>query len=164
MQLETVRGWQITRMELSLKTIESLFSTLSHDDMTSYRDSGDGWTVLEVLCHLRDFEEVFRERFRLAVEQDNPELPFPNPDELARANAYNDQDWQAALNDWKSNRADFIAFLKARAESDWERPARHPTRGILTLHDQLFLTALHDSIHIEQIMRIIAEKKLQLAG
>lgn len=160
MQLETIRGWQITRMELSLKTIESLLSTLPHDDMTTYRDSGDGWTVLEVLCHLRDFEEVFRERFRLAVEQDNPALPFPNPDELARTNAYNQQSWHTVFEDWKRSRAAFIDFLKSRAESDWERPARHPTRGILTLHDQLFLTALHDTIHIEQITRIIAEKKL----
>lgn len=160
MQLETVRGWQITRMELSLKTVESLLSTVAHDAMITYRDSGDGWTVLEVLCHLRDFEEVFRERFRLAVEQDNPELPFPNPDDLARTNAYNHQSWPAVLEDWKRSRADFIAFLKSRAESDWERPARHPIRGILTLHDQLFLTALHDTIHIEQITRILAEKKM----
>ena len=111
---------------------------------------------------MRDYDAIFLERARITVEQDKPDLRdvyYPDPDELAQEKRYNEQDVQAVLDDWKGIRADFITYLKDRADSDWERPAKHPKRGDFTLHDQLFLTTWHDMNHMEQITRILAEKK-----
>jgi hypothetical protein len=44
-------------------------------------------------------------------------------------------------------------------DSDWERAASHPKRGLFTLNDQLLLTTWHDMNHSEQMARILAEKK-----
>lgn len=159
MNLETIRSWQFTKMELSLKTTGFIFAQADAQALKVYRDGGTGWTALEVLGHLRDFEMVFYQRALVTVEEDHPPLPFPDPDELALSRNYNGQDWQALLNELRTERMVYIDFLKARAETDWERTAQHPKRGPLTLHDQLFLTTLHDTIHLEQITRILLEKK-----
>lgn len=70
--------------------------------------------------------------------------------------------WNTFSRFWHSEKTtaetEHLAFLAARSESDWERRAQHPTRGPFTLHDQIFLTSLHDSLHIEQITRILKEK------
>ena len=158
MQTEKIRGWQYERMTLSVRTIESIIQSTSPEALTTYRDGGNGWTVLQVLCHLRDFEAVFFERARLTVEQDSPPLPFPNPDELASSNDYENQVLEDVLAAWKETRHAYMDFLQSRSESDWERTAVHPKRGMLTLLEQTFITPLHDSIHIEQMTRILAEK------
>lgn len=159
MNLETIRKWQFQQMEYAIQVIESLFKNAHPDDLTTYRDGGAGWTAVEVLGHLRDFETVFYERVYITVTQENPILPFPDPDELAQANGYNNRPWQTLLAEWKTERATHISFLKARDEADWERIAQHPRRGPFTLYDQLFLAPRHDALHIEQITRILAEKQ-----
>jgi uncharacterized damage-inducible protein DinB len=159
MLLDAIRNWQISQMEKGTQILESLLAHVTVEDMSTYRDSGGGWTVLEVLCHLRDFEEVFHHRAKITVEQDTPELPFPNHEALVTEKHYNEQDVSEVLAILKKERAAHIEFMKTRSESDWERPAKHPTRGLVTLHDQLFLTVWHDTNHLEQITRILAEKR-----
>lgn len=159
MKLETVRNWQLAHMEYAVKSYENLIKNASHDDLTVYRDSGEGWSVVAVLCHLRDFEEIFLQRAKLTVEQDNPDLPFPKPDDLAAERKYLEQDPQTVLNEWQAHRATAIAYFRERVESDWERPAIHPVRGAFTLHDQFFLVAQHDMLHMEQATRILLEKR-----
>jgi len=156
----TVLGWQFTQLTNNIKSVESLVRMTEPQALTTFRDTGTGWTALEVLCHLRDFEQVFIERARVAIEQENGALPFPNPDELARDRRYNEQPVDAVLAEWKTRRADLIAYMRARADSDWDRPAIHPTRGSLTLLEQLFLATLHDTTHLEQMTRVLNEKRL----
>lgn len=160
MVLETVRRWQFTQMELNLRTVDALLFQTDSAVLSTYRDGGTGWTVVEVLGHLNDFEAVFHHRATLTVEQDNPELPFPDPDELADQNNYIGQPWQSLLDNWKQTRDAHLQFLKSCTPDEWERPAQHPTRGKFTLHDQLFFNNLHDSIHLEQMTRILSEKQL----
>lgn len=159
MSAEVMRGWQFTQLENNIKTIHTWVSTLAPETITTYRDSGNGWTVLEVLCHLRDFEMVFFQRARITVEQDNGALPFPKPDELAAENHYNAQDLNAVLSEWKQHREGLVAYFRERPASDWDRTAVHPTRGLLSLAQQLCLATLHDTIHLEQMVRIMAEKR-----
>lgn len=160
MLIETVRGWQYNIMGYTVRTVESILSAADPNALTTYRDGGDGWTAVEVLGHLRDFETVIFQRARLTVEEDMPALPFPDPDALAREHEYNGQPWRTLLAEWQQERADCLAYWQARTEADWGRPALHPRRGRLTLFDQLFLTTQHDSLHLEQMTRILAEKRL----
>lgn len=159
MDITNARGWQFTQLENNRKTIVSLVGAADAGALTTFRDGGTGWTVLEVLCHLRDFELVFLERARLTVEQDEPPLPFPNPDETAAANRYSEQNVSTVLDEWQANRATMTAYLRERAESDWQRVGVHPVRGRLTLFEQLLLCPTHDSIHLEQMARILHEKQ-----
>ncbi|MEM9952997.1 MAG: DinB family protein [Chloroflexota bacterium] len=159
MLLDSIRGWQLSQMEKGISILKNVVDAVSHEALTTYRDGGVGWTTLEVLCHLRDFEEVFLIRAQMTIEQDYADLPFPDPDALASEYNYNDDNPTLVIAHWSALRKEHIAFLSERSESDWERVANHPTRGAFTLHDQLFLTVWHDTNHIEQISHIISERR-----
>jgi hypothetical protein len=160
MKLDTVRGWQFTQLENNIRSIEWIVRGADPAALTTYRDGGNGWTILEVICHLRDMEAVYAERVHLAVEQENPPLPFPNPDQMAAERGYMQQDIDDALAELKRSRVAALAFLRDRQPDDWERVAQHPTRGPLTLFEQLALWTMHDTIHIEQMIRVLLEKKI----
>jgi hypothetical protein len=159
MRMDMIPSWQFLTMENNLKTIRWIVASTEADALTRYRDNGTGWNVLQVVCHLRDFEELFFYRARITMEQQHPDLPFPNPDQLATEKRYDEQQIESVLAEWQSIRANHIAFMKARTGSDWDRTGQHPVRGIMSLIDQLIVTAHHDTTHIEQIMRILMEKK-----
>ncbi len=147
---------QLRRTQLSVRHILDLSE---REPLLTYRDGGTGWTVTEILCHLRDFESVFLERAQLTANSDFPDLPFPDPDQLAIDHHYAaEQTWQA-FEDWQRRRRAFLEFLECLEEDAWERAANHPTRGRFTLKQQLALAAWHDVNHIEQITRILQERK-----
>jgi uncharacterized damage-inducible protein DinB len=153
--LKTIRTWQLEQLAKAVKTIEHIVANCSPEVARTARDGGDGWTVLEVMGHLRDFEAVFIERARLTLEQEMPDLPFPDPLQLVVEKVYNEDDLPESFNTWAAARRENLALLEAVAEEDWERPANHPTRGPFTLTDQLFLTVWHDMNHIEQMAKIL---------
>jgi len=155
--MTTLRQWQIDQMQKSINTIRQLLRATTQEEASSQRDGGDGWTVLEVMGHLRDFELIFLERARLTLEQENPALPFPDPEQLVIENNCNADELQETLEAWIGGRVEHLSFLRSVGEEDWERPARHPTRGRFTLNDQLFLTVWHDMNHIEQMSHILLE-------
>ncbi len=157
--LATIRDWQLDKLGKAISIIGYMVQTATESDLRTYRDGGDGWTALEVLGHLRDYEELFIERARLTLTEEFPVLPNPDPDELAAANQYNQQDVAAVCAAWTWSRREFVKLLKGVADEDWERMAQHPRRGDFTLNDQLLLTAWHDVNHIEQIAHILSEKK-----
>lgn len=160
MQMVTIRNWQFAQLENNIKSITALVNLTDPHLLTTYRDGGNGWTVLEALCHLRDFENVFLDRARVTLEQENAPLPAPSPDAMATEHRYNEQSVADVLAEWKTRRTNFIAFMRDRSESDWERIGLHPVRGPLTLLEQLMLAAMHDTIHLEQMTRTLSEKKL----
>ena len=159
MLIDAIRGWQLKQLEKDISILRNIVHDVSDEALSSYRDGGTGWTSLEVMCHLRDFEELFIERAKMTVEEDYPALPFPDPDGLAEELNYNEDNPAIVLAHWIALRKEHIAYMSERAESDWERLSEHPTRGEFTLHDQLFLSVMHDTNHIEQIARILAEKR-----
>ena len=159
MNIENIRGWQFSQMEKMISTLDYVLHSVPEETLSTVRDGGDGWTVLEVLGHLNDFEAIFHERAQLTVTQDMPDLPFPNHDQLVIDNAYNSQTVDAIYGAWKSKREAYIAYLKGLNTNAWERRANHPSRGAFTLNDQLFLTLWHDSNHLEQIAHILRDAR-----
>src|SRR5688572_30406269 len=97
---ETVRGWHLDQLRRNINLLSYLLHTAPSDGMTSKRDGGDGWTVMEVLGHLHDFEEVFLQRSNVTVTQDVGDMPFPDQDELVKRGNYNAQDWHVILQEW----------------------------------------------------------------
>lgn len=155
----TVRGWQIDQLRKGLKSVEKWLAGVSPEDAATYRDGGVGWTALEVLGHLREYETIFFERARLTAETEGATLPNPDPDALAREGDYNGQSLAAVMADWAARREVFLAYLEGLDEAAWERTATHPRRGVMSLHDQLTLVGWHDANHIEQMTRIMAERR-----
>jgi uncharacterized damage-inducible protein DinB len=160
MQSPTViRNWQIDQLRKNIRIIGRAIETADPQEATTYRDGGDGWTVLEVMCHLRDFEQVFLDRLCLTVDEEFPDLPVPNPDLMAQENNYMAQHLDAAYAEWTQRRNALLGYVATLGDDAWAREAKHPVRGSMSLNDQIMLTVYHDNNHLEQIVKILAEKK-----
>ena len=157
--MSTIRRWHFEQLRYSLKTVLYIVQTTAMQDLITYRDNNDGWTVAEVIGHLLDCERLFLERAKLTMTHDCPDLPFPDQNEDVIKGGYGESDLQTVLADWRQVRDDYLAYLNTIPDDAWDREGK-PKYAPLSLNDQLFLACWHDMLHIEQMTRILTEKRL----
>ncbi|MBZ0275348.1 MAG: DinB family protein [Anaerolineae bacterium] len=158
--LETVRKAHVGAMRYTHKTVGHVIDTITQEQAATYRDANDGdkgWTALEVLCHLRDFDTFFYLRAMMMVEQDYPRLPAYDHEQLAIERDYNHQDLRTVYTEYTTSRERTVAFFKGLTEEQWERSGIHPEKGHFTMTDAVMQVVTHDILHLEQITRILAE-------
>ncbi|MBK8046266.1 MAG: DinB family protein [Anaerolineales bacterium] len=149
-------------MQNTLKILGYFVDGTTQEVATTRRDPNDGdkgWTLLEVVCHLRDFDAIFYGRTRLMVEQDYPSLAPYDHEQLAIRRAYNQQDLRQVYQELVRSRHEFIEFFRSLDEAQWQRCGVHAERGRFTMHDALVQVGQHDALHIEQITRILTQSQ-----
>jgi hypothetical protein len=52
-----------------------------------------------------------------------------------------------------------VVLFESLTEEQWSRAGIHPERGHFTLLDSLIQVGTHDVTHLEQITRLLAERK-----
>jgi hypothetical protein len=122
------------------------------------RPDAKNWAATEVVCHLRDTEELFMARFATIVAASDPPLAPPDPDRWAEERQYLRNDAAEAAAAFRKRRGESLAFMKTLAPGDWERGGIHPVRGKVTLDAFLTLMAWHDDNHLDQLRRALAGK------
>ena len=127
------------------------------EDVLSRRPDGKNWAPKEVVCHMRDIEELLLTRLTLIVAMDEPRLvgfdPDKTPDRWAKDRQYLRNDTDEALAAFRSRREESLAFLRGLTPEQWDRSAIHPTRGRMTIDDFVTLESWHDENHLEQLKR-----------
>lgn len=118
-------------------------------------DGADGWSVLEILGHMNDYEAIFPDRVRMALEQERPHFPGYDPEERARTLAYNQQDFAAVFASYVNRRREFVALLRGLTPEQWQRTGIHRESGELTVVEIALNSTLHDINHIEQIIKAL---------
>lgn len=148
-------------MRLMRQTCDLLGHLLTAVDQTTaatLRDAHDGpkgWSVLEVVCHLRDYDGIFRTRAQRMLAEDYPSLARSDHEALAVERAYNAQDLRQVYTELAASRQETIAFFKGLDDEQWARAGVHPERGHFTMTDAAVQVGTHDVIHLEQITRIL---------
>jgi len=169
----------VERLERMARTPDELVALLTgHDDATLSRRPGPtSWSAKEVLCHLRDIEEVFMLRFHTMLGSDDPhflilgEMPpdmerwgiggrfatgMPlDPDRWAEDRQYARQDAAKALESLRRRRRELLIFLAALTPAEWQRSSVHVNRGRMTCTDWTALIAAHDDDHLAQLRRAL---------
>lgn len=121
------------------------------------RPAPASWAPVEVVCHLRDTEESFLGRCRLALAMDEPPFPRSNPDRWAEERQYLTHDAAAALDAFRRQRAETLALFGGLGPDDWARGGVHlDSRGRRTLDDFLAVMSWHDDNHVHQLERALA--------
>jgi uncharacterized damage-inducible protein DinB len=149
---------RLTRLE---RTADELVAALRGQTETviARRPDATNWAAKEVVCHLRDTEELFANRFELILAMAEPKLPgFGPPERWAEERQYLRNDAQEALAAFRRRREETLALLGKLSAEQWRRGGIHVTRGRLTLDSFLSLMAWHDDNHLDQLRRALQGK------
>ncbi len=143
----------IDALKATPETLTALLQGVSQSQAASATGGDEGWSVVEVICHLRDAEEISIQRMRILRDQDDPHIAGYDQEALARDRDYKSQDLHSALAQFIAFRETYVTELSALQLADWQRPGSHSEFGRITLLEHTVHHACHDSIHCAQIAR-----------
>jgi uncharacterized damage-inducible protein DinB len=152
----TSRGERLARLA---RTADELADAITdHSPATlGRRPDGRNWAATEVLCHLRDLEESFLDRFHQIMLMDEPRFPRSSPDRWAAERQYLTNEPTAALAAFRARRAETLALFQELPPPAWQRAGVHlDSRGRRTLDEYLAVMAWHDDNHLDQLRRAVA--------
>ena len=138
------------------------------------RPDASSWAAKEVLCHLRDSEELFLLRLEMIAAMDEPLLAAAGmgarvlslrtdgqptaPDRWAEDRQYLRNDAGEALATFRRRREETLAHLGALSPEQRRRAGIHPRQGRMTVDDFVTAMAWHDDNHLDQMRRALEGK------
>jgi DinB superfamily len=150
------QGKALRTLRKTAALLDSTLRDLTTEQASTLRDGPDGWSVLLIVCHLRDYEIAWRERTEAILAHDHPVFTTFDHMALVETNQYARQDLHAVLRDLAERRAALIARIEPLDDAQWLRSGAHPEQGPGTLLDIAINAGLHDLDHLEQITRCLA--------
>ena len=176
-RMEYARQPAVRCLERMTRTADEVGAAVrgQSDASLSRRPLPGSWSAKEVVCHLRDIEELFMLRFRTMLALDEPtflvlgEMPpdrtawgivdsdaLPlDPDRWAEERQYLRNDTGLALAALRRRRQETLAVLGRLAPQQWQRGSVHVTLGRMTFADWVALVAAHDDKHLAQLRRAV---------
>lgn len=133
----------------------SLSSVPDPDDLARPATDG-GWGVVEILPHLRDWEEIYFDRVGKVIQEDEPYLPSYDDTLWSIERDYRSQDPAEALEAFKRTRMRMIELMRSLPASAWSRKAEHGHFGSITLQWLANYIVDHDQEHWQQIRDALA--------
>ena len=137
--------------------LQAILKDVTQEEAMAATDGPDGWSVIEIVCHLRDFDGYFRGRCEMMLNEDNPRLPAYDHEAIAVERNYKGEKLGDALTAFLESRRSYVAFLSGLTEEQLDRPGVHPESGPITVLDQSLRAVLHDIDHTEQIARALGK-------
>jgi hypothetical protein len=119
------------------------------------RPDEKNWAGVEVVCHLRDAEEMFGARFQMFLAMDDVKLLPVDTDRVAIDRQYLRCDAGEAVQAFRRRRAENLDTLHTLTPDQWKRGGTHPQRGRMTFDDFAALMAWHDDNHLDQLKRAL---------
>ena len=116
------------------------------------------WSVLEVVCHLADFEPIYADRMKRVLAEDQPLMLSGDPDQFAARLAYHDRELDEELRLIEAVRGQMVRILQGIEPGAWQRCGRHSSDGLIPLQTLLQRVTGHIGHHLP----FIAEKRTAL--
>lgn len=137
----------------ALRAAPALLAALLRDHPAAQAGQGvgDGWSAVEVVCHLRDAEERALERMRLMRDEVDPFLAAYDQEAWAEERGYRAADLRQVLATFTRLRAHHVAELAALAPDEWERSGQHEEQGRITIASHTLHIVSHDMQHAAQL-------------
>jgi uncharacterized protein CbrC (UPF0167 family) len=124
------------------------------EDILTRQPEGGGWSIRQVIAHLKDAQGVLGYRVGLLLKEDNPNLASQAVFEWAnRQDAATTQELYDA---YLASRQDTLKILAGASLQDWWRKGRHEEFGELRLWEQVSYFAAHEPTHLRQIAALRA--------
>jgi uncharacterized damage-inducible protein DinB len=147
----------IENYETGAKKVSQAIEGLTRDDLLTFPVPGT-WSIQQIVLHLADSEQVFADRMKRVIAEDNPALL-----------AYDENKWTASLHYPAQSAADAAAMieltrrqmarvLRSLPESAFERKGIHSQAGPVSLRELVGKAAGH----LEHHLKFIVEKRKKL--
>jgi DinB superfamily len=166
------------RLARLARTPDDLETTIrEHDDaMLARRPEPNAWSAKEVVCHLRDIEELCMLRYHAMLAMDEPRMfvvgvaakdpvafgiigdaPYPlDAERWAEERQYLRNDTAAALAAFRRRRGEALGLLRALTSEQWRRGGLVPTGARVSFDELVAVSAAHDDTHLDQLVRALA--------
>jgi hypothetical protein len=118
--------------------------------------SDGGWGVVEILPHLRDWEEIYLERVRRIATEEHPHLPGYDDTLWSIERDYRGQNPHEVFAAFRALRAELVQFLSSLPPEAWTRTGEHGYYGDITLGWLCEHIREHDQEHLEQARDALA--------
>jgi hypothetical protein len=143
------------------RTAEDLAGAIrdQSEAVLTQRPDAKKWAANEVICHLRDIEEVYFIRCHLILLNDEPRIyadPSGAADRFAEDRQYQRADATHALAAFRRRREEMLALLRSLTPEQRQRACLHPVRGRITIDAIVTALAWHDDNHLDQLRRTLA--------
>ena len=166
-------------LKLAIQSLQRFPATVSalvkdlDEETWHYKPPSGNWSIVEVVCHLRDEEvEDFRLRVKSTLEDPTKTWPKIDPEKTAIDRNYQSDNPHQALADFLHERKASLDWLHTLPKTvDWSRSYQHPEVGLVPASRLLGSWAGHDLLHLRQItkrlfecMQIASDHNLDCAG
>jgi uncharacterized damage-inducible protein DinB len=135
--------------------LQAVLRDVTADRARQATDGPDGWSVVQILCHLRDFDGFYQHRIQMMLDESNPHLPAYDHEAIAIEQNYQGQDIADVLAAYLASRRQFVTMITGLSDEQLERDGIHPESGSMTVLEQAFRSVTHDIDHTEQIVRAL---------
>ncbi len=135
------------------EVLETLLDGYTQTQAATARGGDEGWSVIEVVCHLRDAEEQALARMRLMRDTTDPAIAAYDQERWARERNYPEASLREALAGFTRFRVQHVTELERLSLQEWERSGRHEEQGSITISSHTLYIVAHDALHTAQIAR-----------
>jgi hypothetical protein len=109
------------------------------------------WSIQQVVIHLADCEQVYADRIKRVIAEENATLLAFDENRWANRLAYDAQSSQDAATLVELTRRQLGCVLATLGEGAWQRSGTHSERGKLTLHALVDGAVKHFEHHLKFI-------------
>jgi hypothetical protein len=118
------------------------------------KPSAEGWSILEVVCHLCDEErEDFREHLDFILHRQDEKWHAIDSGAWVTERNYNQQNLAEMREKFFLEREKSLAWLKGLQNPDWEKTYTTPYRTI-SAGEMFACWVAHDNLHIRQLVEL----------
>jgi hypothetical protein len=153
----------VTFLEETPESVRQLTADLAGRELR-WKPSGDEFSALEQVCHLRDLErEGYGVRIEKLLTETEPRLQDFEGGRIARERDYNTQDFERAFQDFSLARARNIRLMKSLTPEELNLRGVLEGVGVITLKKLCLLMLEHDQSHREEL-RALRERRAARDG
>jgi len=132
-------------------SLQNACAGLSREQCTARPIAGK-WSILEVICHLADFEPVYADRMKRIIALDRPLLMGADQDSYVTKLAYHHRDLEEELSLIGLTRSEMARILRTLPPEAFQRSGVHSERGLKTLEEMLTGAVNHVQHHLPFIV------------
>jgi hypothetical protein len=140
-------GEALAQLAQTPEVVAGLLAGLSEAQLSRPGDGG-GWSMRQVVAHLRDAEGVLRFRVQLMIEQANPTLESLAVFAWATEEGERPATTAEIFQTYEASRRATLALLQGLPPDGWQRLGQHKEFGQVTIRQQASYFSAHEQTHL----------------